>query len=124
MIKIAIIEDDPAISQMYRMKFESIKDFSVYLAGNGAQGVELVKQVFPDVILLDMMMPEMGGTEALTLIRQVSGLEKVPVIILSNKEIEQFPENLKRLGVIDYIVKANSTPSQVVDKVNQVLNKS
>ncbi len=121
MIKIAIIEDDPAISQMYRMKFESTGKFDVYLAGNGEQGVALVKQIIPDIILLDLMMPEMDGVEALTEIRKQNKLANTPAIILSNKEIEQFPDNLKQLGVIDYVVKANSTPSQVVEKVNQAL---
>ena len=68
MIKIAIIEDDPTISQMYRMKFES-DGFDVRLAANGQIGIEVVEKFQPDIILLDLQMPEMDGAEALKRIR-------------------------------------------------------
>ena len=64
MTKIAILEDDPVISQMYRMKFES-DGFDVRLADNGNRGVALVEDFQPDIILLDLQMPEMDGPEAL-----------------------------------------------------------
>lgn len=68
MIRIAIIEDDPTISQMYRMKFEA-DGFDVRLAANGAIGVHLVNVFRPDIVLLDLQMPEMDGVEALQHIR-------------------------------------------------------
>lgn len=68
MTKIAIIEDDQGISQMYRMKFEA-DGFEVQLANNGKRGVALVEAYIPDMILMDLQMPEMGGAEALSIIR-------------------------------------------------------
>jgi DNA-binding response OmpR family regulator len=121
MTKIAIIEDDPVISQMYRFKFEAA-NFEVELANNGKRGVEMVKSFRPDLILLDLQMPEMDGTEALSLIRKEDWGKKIPVIILTNTGEEESPKKLRELGIHSYIVKANLTPSQVVDKVKSALN--
>ena len=68
MTKIAIIEDDQAISQMYRFKFEA-EGYSVETAENGKLGLELTEKMKPDIILLDLMMPEMTGDEMLTRLR-------------------------------------------------------
>ena len=64
MIKVAIIEDDQAISQMYRIKFEA-EGYSVETAENGKLGLRLIEKMRPDIILLDLMMPVMGGEEML-----------------------------------------------------------
>jgi DNA-binding response OmpR family regulator len=121
MTKIAIIEDDPVISQMYRFKFEAA-NFEVQLANNGKRGVEMVKSFRPDLILLDLQMPEMDGTEALELIRREDWGKKIPVIILTNTGEEESPKKLRELGIHSYIVKANLTPSQVIEKVKGALN--
>lgn len=67
--KIAIIEDDQAISQMYRIKFET-EGFTVETAENGKLGLALTESMKPDIILLDLMMPEMNGEEMLTALRK------------------------------------------------------
>lgn len=121
MTKIAIIEDDQTISQMYRMKFEA-DGFEVQLADNGKRGVELVESFKPDIILLDLQMPEMGGDEALSAIRKHDWGKSLPVIILTNMGQEESPKILKSLNVSSYIVKADLTPSQVVDRVKQTLS--
>ena len=123
MTKIAIIEDDPVISQMYLTKFET-DGFEVELANNGKRGVELVEAFTPDLILLDLQMPEMGGAEALGIIRKQDWGKNIPVIILTNMGEEESPKSLKALGVHSYIVKANLTPSQVVARVKEALNIS
>jgi len=121
MTKIAIIEDDPVISQMYRMKFEA-DGFDVQLANNGKNGVALVESYSPDLILLDLQMPEMDGTEALTIIRKNDWGKNIPVIILTNLGEEESPKAIRSLGIHSYIVKANLTPRQVVQRVKEALN--
>lgn len=121
MTKIAIIEDDPVISQMYRMKFEA-DGFEVQLADNGKRGVALVESFSPDMILLDLQMPEMDGAEALTAIRKQSWGKTIPVIILTNMGEEESPKNIRSLGIHSYIVKADLTPSQVVSRVKEALD--
>lgn len=120
MTKIAIIEDDSVISQMYRMKFEA-DGFDVQVADNGKTGVDLVQSFTPDLILLDLQMPEMTGNEALAHIRQQPWGAKIPVIILTNLGIEESPKELKDLGIHSYIVKAELTPSQVVARAKEAL---
>lgn len=123
MTKIAIIEDDPVISQMYRMKFEAT-DFEVEVADNGERGVALVKAFQPDIILLDIGMPGMSGDEALEKIRQDPINKTTPVIILTNLGEEEAPKNLRDLGIHSYIVKADLTPRQVVSRVKEALGLS
>ena len=120
MTKIAIIEDDPVISQMYRMKFET-DGFDVQLADNGKKGVALVEHFMPDLILLDIQMPEMTGDEALSSIRKQPWGKDIPVIILTNLGEEEAPKSLRGLGIHSYIVKAELTPRQVVQRVKDAL---
>ncbi len=122
MTKIALIEDNAVISQMYRMKFEN-EDFDVQLATNGEDGVALVKEFNPDIILLDLQMPVMGGAEALRKIRADESSKNIPVIILTNLGEEESPKELASLNIHSYIVKANLTPSQVVARIKEVLGK-
>lgn len=123
MTKIAIIEDDAAIHQMYRMKFET-EGFDVQLASNGETGVALIKRFRPDIALLDLQMPEVNGLEALREIRSHDWGRELPIIILTNLGEEESPRELKDLGISGYIVKADLTPRQVVARVKEVLEKS
>jgi DNA-binding response OmpR family regulator len=120
MTKIAIIEDDQVINQMYRMKFEAA-GFDVSSASDGEAGVALVQKIHPDIILLDLQMPRMGGAEALGIIRSKKDLAETPVIILTNLGEEEAPKTLRSLGIHSYIVKAELAPSQVVSRVKEAL---
>ena len=120
MTKIAIIEDDSVISQMYRMKFEA-DGFEVQIANNGKDGVALVREFAPDMVLLDMQMPVMNGDEALKNIRNEEWGKTVPVMILTNLGEEEAPKDIRSLGIESYIVKADLTPRQVVERVKTTL---
>jgi two-component system alkaline phosphatase synthesis response regulator PhoP len=120
MTKIAIIEDDSTIQQMYRMKFEA-DGFDVLVADNGRDGIAIVQKSHPDMILLDLGMPEMSGDEALAEIRSHEWGKTVPVIILTNLGEEEAPKHLRELGIHSYIVKANLTPKDVVTRVKDAL---
>lgn len=123
MTKIAIIEDDSVISQMYRMKFEA-DGFEVQIANNGRDGVALVEEFVPDMVLLDMQMPIMNGDEALKQIRSHDWGKSVPVMILTNLGEEEAPKNIRALGIESYIVKADLTPRQVIERVKTTLGLS
>ena len=120
MTKIAIIEDDAVISQMYRMKFEA-DGFDVQLANNGERGVDMVESFGPDIILMDLQMPQMDGVTALGIIRKKDWGKEIPVIILTNLGEEESPKGLRELGIHSYIVKAELTPRQVVSRVKEAL---
>lgn len=121
MTKIAIIEDDAVINQMYRMKFEAA-GFDVATASDGEAGVTMAEKFKPSIILLDLQMPHMNGVEALEIIRKSSWGAKIPVIILTNLGEEEAPKSLHTLGIHSYIVKAELTPSQVVARVKEALD--
>ncbi len=120
MIKVAIIEDDSAISQMYRIKFEA-EGYNVETAENGKLGLGLIEKMKPDIILLDLMMPEMNGDEMLAKLRATAWGKDIKVIILTNMGESEAPETLKKLGVSSFIVKANMTPRQVAELVKKQL---
>jgi DNA-binding response OmpR family regulator len=121
MPKVAIIEDDQAISQMYRFKFEA-EGFTVETADNGQLGLELVLAMKPDIILLDLMMPEMTGDEMLEKLRKDAWGKNVKVIILTNMGEQEIPPDVKELGVSAVILKADMTPRQVADLVKTQLS--
>lgn len=120
MAKVAIIEDDQAISQMYRIKFES-EGYEVETAENGKLGLELTEKMRPDIILLDLMMPEMSGDQMLELLRKKDWGKDIKVIILTNMGEQEAPTVLKELGVRRFIVKAEMTPRQVAEMVKTEL---
>lgn len=120
MTRIAIVEDDPVISQMYRMKFEA-EGFDVRMAANGLVGLEVAEQFRPDIILLDIQMPEMDGAEMLRHLRSAPWGATIPVIVLTNLGEEEAPDDMRHLGIHSHIVKANFTPRQVVARVKEAI---
>lgn len=120
-VKVAIVEDDQAISQMYRIKFES-EGFDVDTAENGKLGLELCEKMVPDIILLDLMMPEMNGDEMLALLRKTTWGAKIKVVILTNMGEQEIPEGVKKLGVSAIILKADMTPRQVAELVKKTID--
>ncbi len=118
--KIAIVEDDQAISQMYRIKFEA-EGYNVDTAENGVLGLELTEKMKPDIILLDLMMPEMTGGEMLAKLRKTAWGKNIKVIILTNMGEQEIPQEVKDLGVSAIVLKADMTPRQVADLVKKQL---
>lgn len=120
MAKVAIIEDDQAISQMYRFKFEA-EGYEVDTADNGKVGLDLAKSMKPDIILLDLMMPLMNGDEMLEKMRATPWGKNIKVVILTNKGEQEIPEKVRALGVSAIILKADMTPRQVAELVKKHL---
>jgi DNA-binding response OmpR family regulator len=118
--KIAVIEDDQAIQLMYKLKLER-EGFEVAAASNGRKGLELTEQFRPNLILLDLMMPEMGGADMLARLREKDWAGDIRVVILTNLGKTEAPQSLRFLHVDRYVVKAHHTPSQVVDMVREIL---
>ncbi len=121
MVKVAIIEDDQTIAQMYKIKFQS-EGFDVEVAENGQIGLNMIENIKPDIVLLDLMMPIMNGSEMLEKLRQKSWGKSLKVIILTNMGEQEIPENVKQLNVTDVVLKADMTPRQVTELVKKHLN--
>lgn len=118
--KIAVIEDDVPINNMYEFKLK-LHGYKVRTAFNGRQGLDLVKEFKPDLILLDLRMPVMSGDEMLEKLRQTKWGSSIRVVILTNISKDEAPHSLRLLNVDRYVVKAHYTPQQVLDTIQEVL---
>lgn len=115
-----VVEDDHDIQYLYKLKLER-EGFDVAVASNGLEGLEAIKHNRPDIILLDLMMPIMSGSEMLAKLRAESWGSDARVIILTNISKDEAPQALRFLHVDRYIVKAHHTPAQVVNIVHEAL---
>ena len=118
--KIAIIEDNQAILDMYRFKFEA-DGYEVGVARNGRLGLELLENMRPDIVLLDLAMPEMDGEAVLTNMRATDWGKTTKVIVLTNLGEQEIPEAILKLGVRHLVPKAALTPAQIEDMVKAEL---
>ena len=121
--KILIIEDDSFLSDMYATKFQ-MRGYIVGLAKNGREAIKEIKKEKPDIILLDVLMPQMDGFEFLENFKKKKKFGNIPVIILTNLGQKREVEKGLNLGADDYIIKAYFTPKEVVEKVENLLNRS
>jgi two-component system alkaline phosphatase synthesis response regulator PhoP len=119
--KILLIEDDEQIRSMYQVAFEA-QGFSCQTAGDGAKGLEMVKNDKPDLILLDIMMPNVDGMTVLSDLKKDPELSMIPVIMLSNLSIQEGIDKAMALGAKDYINKSLVKPREVVEKVKAILS--
>lgn len=120
--KVLLIEDDLPMVKMYSTKLRK-ENFEVEVACDGEEGLKRAKEWSPDLVVLDLMIPKIGGMELLEQLRADSKTKNLPVIILSNLSQEQDIERSKQLGVKEFLIKANFTPSQVVEKIKGYLRK-
>ena len=121
--KILIVDDDSFLLDMYAFKF-SQNNFAVYTAMNGVQAIEKLKNESSfDVLLVDIIMPEMDGFEMLEKMNAEKLSPSSTKIILSNKSQQSDIDRGNSLGVAGYIVKANSTPAEVINQVVDILSK-
>lgn len=120
--KILIVEDDMYINKMYQLKL-NLEGYQVEIAENGRVGVDKTKSFKPDIILLDILMPEMDGFEVLKTVKGDKASKSIPILIMSNLGQEDHIQKGKELGAVGYIVKTQYTPAKVVETIKEVLGK-
>lgn len=120
--KILIVEDDEFLLSMYSTKFE-IEGYEVVMASDGEMGYNKAQKEKPGIILLDIMLPNMDGFDVLKKLKADRATSAIPVILLTNLSQKQDVEQGLSLGADDYLVKAHFMPSEVVDKINRLLDK-
>ena len=121
--KVLIIEDDSYISDMYRIKLES-ENFEVLIAKDGIIGIKTMEKQKPDIVLLDIVMPKVDGFSVLKIIKKNQELKEIPVVLLTNLSQKENVERGFELGADSYIIKAHFTPSEVVEKIKNILKKT
>src|SRR6185369_6451188 len=119
--KILLVEDDPILSKMYATKFE-LEGFTVVVAYDGEDGLKKATEEDYNLLLLDLMMPRLSGTELLTQLRQSEKGKTKPVIVITNLMDKEEQEKVKSLGVYQIMTKAETTPGEIVSVAKKELN--
>jgi CheY-like chemotaxis protein len=122
MKKLLLVDDDAFLRDMYAIKFSDSK-FDVHVAETGLQALNLIEESPDfDVVLLDMVMPGMGGIELVQEIRGLFPKMKAYCIVLSNQGQESDIAEATSAGADGYIIKAESIPTDVVKKVSEIIS--
>ena len=121
--KIVIVEDDVMLAEIYQTLLRS-HGFEALVANDGRTGVELIKQQKPELVLLDIMLPQLSGDQVLYELRADETTKDIKVIMLTNISETEAPENLDKLNFSRYIVKANLVSNQLPDICKEVIEES
>jgi CheY-like chemotaxis protein len=121
-IEVLLIEDDVDIRDMYQLRL-SVDGYRVLTAADGDEGLTMAREHQPDIIFLDIRMPNKDGMEVLTEIRADPLLAHIPVVILSNYVDRELVERSLSLGATEYLVKANTTPSSVAGSIEEWIGR-
>jgi len=118
--KVLIVEDDEFLLQMYSTKLE-LEGFKVVEAMNGLQGLKAAQKESPDLILLDLNLPEMNGFEVLSQLKRDEATKNIKVLVLTNYSQKEDIDRCLELGADDYLIKAHFVPSEVIAKIKVIL---
>ena len=118
--KILIIEDDKFLRELISRKLGD-EEFEIDEAVDGEEGLKRIKEGKPDLILLDLILPNIDGFEVLSRMKEDPQLAAIPVIILSNLGQKEEVERGLKLGASDYLIKAHFTPGEIIEKIKNVI---
>lgn len=118
--KILIVDDEKMFQNIYKSKLLS-EGYQVKTAGNGTEAIKILSEETLDLVLLDLNMPVMDGFKVLAAIKLMPKLSSICVIVLSSRGQPEEIEKAVSLGANGYLVKATTTPNEVVKKVKETL---
>lgn len=118
--RILLVEDDTFLIKMYKDKF-TIEGFDVLVAEDGEAGLKLATEEKVALVILDLMIPKLSGIELLERLRETGQGNNLPVIILTNLTEKASQQKAQQLGVSEFLIKADLTPGQLVDRVKKTL---
>lgn len=116
--KILLIEDEEIMVDLLTKKLEK-EGYELSVARDGKEGLEMMKKERPDLVLLDIIMPKMGGFEVMEAMSKDSELKQIPIIVISNSGQPVELDRAQRLGARDWLIKTEFDPQEVLDKVNK-----
>ena len=111
-VNVLFIEDDPTVAQMYKLKLE-LDGYQVNMAKDGEEGLRLAQELKPDIIFLDIRLPQLDGLGVLEALRKDPRTRAVPVVILSNYSERELVERGLKLGALEYLIKSQTTPANL-----------
>ena len=118
--KIIIVEDNASLAEIYKTRLELL-GYTCFVAYNGITGLYFIQKEVPDLVLLDLMIPDISGGQVLATMRASDWGKKVPVYVISNLNETEAPKDLRDLGISGYSVKAMMTEDTVDKIVNGIL---
>jgi len=120
--KILLVEDEEIMIDLLQKKLTK-EGYEVSVTKDGGEGLEKMREIIPDVVLLDIIMPKMGGFEVMEKMAKEEKLKDIPVIIISNSGQPVEIDQAKRLGAKDWLIKTEFDPQEVIDKVIKQIGK-
>ncbi len=121
MQKILIVEDDKFLREMITRKLDK-EDYETIQAVDGKEGLERMREEKPDLVLLDLIMPGVGGFEVLEEAKKDPEIESIPIVILSNLGQKSEVERGLDLGAEDFLIKAHFTPREIIKKIQETVS--
>lgn len=118
--KIIIVEDNQSLAEIYKTRLE-ILGYTCYVAYNGIIALYFIQKEQPDLVLLDLMIPDIDGGQVLETMRKSAWGKDIPVYVISNLNESEAPTNLRELGIEGYSIKANLSNDQIDQIVNNIL---
>lgn len=118
--RVLMVEDHPDIADLYQLKLQ-LEGYRVAVASDGAAGLKLARSLMPDLILLDIHVPQLDGLQVLAALREDEATDDMPVVIFSEDDSPQLMKEAQRLGAAAYLVKAHLLPRRLSDTVGEVL---
>jgi len=118
--KIVIIEDNASLADIYKTRLELL-GYTCFIGYNGITGLYFTQKEIPDLVLLDLMIPDIPGDQVLATMRRSTWGKDIKVLVVSNLNESEAAPGLRQLGIEDYLVKANITDDQIDQKVNEIL---
>ena len=122
MKKILLVEDEEIMIDILQRKLTQ-EGYKVSVARDGEQGLEMMKEVKPDLILLDIIMPKMGGFEVMEKMAKDPELKDIPIIVISNSGQPVELDKAQKLGAKDWLIKTKFDPMEVIEKVVKQIGK-
>ena len=120
MKKILLVEDDPLIIEIYTTKLKE-RGFEVEVANEGEEAIKKLKEKHFDLLVLDIVLPQLSGFEILKKIRKNKDLKSLKIMVLSNLGQKSDVEEAEKLGADKYLIKAHYTPTEVVEEIEKLL---
>ena len=117
--KILIVEDDTFLQELEARKL-SKEGYEILTAGDGAEGLRILKKEKIDILLLDLLLPGIDGFELLEQIKKDKDLKEIPIVVFSNLSEEKDIEHAKSLGISEFMVKSNFTLDELVAKIKEI----
>lgn len=118
--KVLLVEDDDVIRDVYQHYFEK-DNFSVYVATTGPDAISYSENQTFDIILLDVIIPGYDGFTVLRKLKENEKTASIPVMVLTNLDDDKYLQRALKLGANEYMIKANSTPSEILQHMKILL---